>query len=82
MLEIVEIRITRVPIRQELKQKLALWEGQRIKHDMSKAIVDEISQRHRAGLAKQLQALGKVRCPNRAQRHNQDLQVTWSAVEE
>ena len=61
MLEIVEIRITRVPIRQVLKQKLALRKGQRIKHDMGKTIVDdEVFQRQHAVLAEQLEALGEV----------------------
>jgi hypothetical protein len=56
MLEVVEIRITRVPVRQVFKQELTLGKSRGIEHSLGQAIVDNVSQGERAVLAEQLQA--------------------------
>jgi hypothetical protein len=56
MLEVVKIRVTRVPVRQVFKQELALGKSRGIEHSLRQAIVDNVSQGQRAVLAEQLQA--------------------------
>ena len=83
VLEVFEICVVRVPLRDKFEDQLSAREGGGAQHGLCQALVaGELLERDDGMLAKLLDDVGEARRCEAAKGGGQDLDSTWSAVEE